>query len=94
MAEKQTVYIIQNQHRQYLDKHGRWHSGQEPRLLFRSHHQDEALNTLIELNAKDIELRGQVISATLDQKNHPVVEVCPDAIALDKAAAISQHPDH
>lgn len=94
MIEKQTVYVIQNQHRQYLDKHGNWYSGKDLRQLYRSRHHDEALNTLIELNARDIELRGQVLNVKTDDKNLPRIEISPAALAMDEAVNATAQQSH
>jgi hypothetical protein len=82
------VFVIKNQHNQYLDKHSDWHSGKDANALFRADHHDQALNTLLEVNAKDILLRGKIIEVELDEKKRPIVEVSPEAIALDKQTAI------
>lgn len=88
MNNKETVFIIRNQNRLYLDKHGQWCAGEETRHLYRTPHHDEALNTLIELSAKDINLRGKVIEAALDDKMQPAVEP-----AVSEAGQ-SQEADH
>jgi len=81
------VFVIKNQHDQYLDKHSDWHSGKDANTLFRADDHDQALNTLLEVNTKDISLRGKIIEVELDEKKRPIVEVSPEAIALDKQAA-------
>lgn len=83
MSEK-TVFVIRNQLGQYLDKHSGWQSGKDNNALFRVDHRDEALNTLIEINAKDITLRGKILEVPADEKKRPVVEISEEALALDK----------
>jgi len=77
------LFVIRNQFDQYLDKHSGWISGKDPQALYRSEHHDQALNTLIEVNSKDISLRGDIIEVDSDEKKRPVVEVSEAAIALD-----------
>ncbi len=77
------VFVIRNQFDQYLDKHSGWQSGKDVQALFRSSHPDEALNTLLELNSKDISLRGDIIEVETDEKKRPIVEVSEGALALD-----------
>jgi hypothetical protein len=83
-------FVIRNQLGQYLDKHSGWQSGKDSNALFRADFHDQALNTLIEVNAKDISLRGKIIEVDLDEKKRPVVEVCEAALALDKRAVNEQ----
>ncbi|MDM3870438.1 hypothetical protein QSV34_03610 [Porticoccus sp. W117] len=68
-----TVFILQNQHGQYLNKDGEWASGSEATALFRSPHHDVALNQLVEVNAKDYSLRGAVVTCELDSRGRPLL---------------------
>ena len=86
MTER-SLFVIRNQLEQYLDKQNGWQSGKDNNALYKTEHRDEALNTLIEINAKDISLRGQILEVPADEKKRPVVEVSEAALALDKAAA-------
>ena len=83
MSEK-NIFVIRNQFDQYLDKHQQWQTGQEPQSLFRSAFNDEALNTLIEVNAKDILLRGNIIAVAMDDKKRPIVEISEQALELQR----------
>jgi len=88
MNEKH-VFVIKNQIGQYLDKQDGWQSGKDANALFRVDYYDQALNTLIEINAKEISLRGKIIEVPLDEKKRPIVDVSEQAIALDQ---IHAHP--
>ncbi|GAB5414809.1 MAG: hypothetical protein Cons2KO_24120 [Congregibacter sp.] len=68
------IYIIRNQLGQFWTRAGEWVDGREPQRLLKLKHQDEALNQLVELSAKDIELRGEVLATSLNDKKEPVVE--------------------
>ncbi len=73
------TFVIRNQDGQYLTKKGEWVSGKEATGLYHQAHSDQALNQLIEVNAKDIYLRGNIIELELCEKRRPIVlEYGPD----------------
>lgn len=80
------VFVIRNQNDQYLEKKHGWQSGKDAAALYFTAHHDEALNTLLEINSKDIELRGYIIEVDKDDKKRPIVEVSEAAIELDRIA--------
>lgn len=67
------VFVIRNQLGQYLTRKGEWVSGRDASLLFQQPWYDQALNQLIETNAKDIDLRGTVVALEQDDKGRPLV---------------------
>jgi hypothetical protein len=74
------AYVIRNQLGQYLTRKGEWVSGRDTSVLFHQPWFDQALNHLIEINSKDIELRGKVVELELDDKGRPIVlELGPDS---------------
>ncbi|PCJ36741.1 MAG: hypothetical protein COA99_13065 [Moraxellaceae bacterium] len=74
-----TTFVIRNQEGQYLTKKSEWVSGKDAAVLYHQSHHDQALNQLIELNAKDIFLRGSAVELELSEKRRPiVVEYGPD----------------
>lgn len=68
-----TVFILQNQHQQYLEKSLEWNNEANANQLFKTPHMDVALNQLMELNSKDIQLRVSVISCELNSAGNPVL---------------------
>jgi hypothetical protein len=74
------VYVIRNQQGHYWGKSKAWVDGSEPRSVLRAKHEDQAINTLVELSSKEFELRGEVITTQLNQRGDPVVE--PSQIPL------------
>lgn len=70
-----TLFVIRNQNNHYLGKQGQWVDGSHRPALFRSEHRDVALNELFEVNIRDFDLRGELISVEMDDKRLPVVEV-------------------
>jgi hypothetical protein len=70
-----SVFIIQNQHQQFLNKNKEWvHSSESQGFFFTIHH-DIALNQLIEINAKDFSLRGTVEACNLNSRGQPELPV-------------------
>ncbi|TDG15013.1 hypothetical protein E2F43_01870 [Seongchinamella unica] len=74
------VYVIRNQHGHFWGKRKQWLSGDEPKTVLRTRHEDEAVNILFELSAKDTELRGEVVTAQLSERGEPIIE--PSQIPL------------
>jgi len=70
-----SVFIIQNQHQQLLNKDKEWVTSGQAQGLFFSAHQDIALNQLIEINAKDYTLRCELVACDLNSKGLPVLPV-------------------
>ena len=68
------VFVVRNQLGQYWGKKKRWVDGTKPRVVAHFKHEDEGINQLVELSAKDMELRGEVVPAELDERGVPVVE--------------------
>lgn len=61
-----------------------WVDGSDRRVLYRTIHNDEAVNIIFELSSKDIMLRATAIVCPLDSQNQPDVEanteINPDSI--------------
>jgi hypothetical protein len=68
------VFVIRNQLGQYWTRSSEWVDGREPQRLLKLRHHDEAVNQLVELSSKDVDLRGEVLSCTLSERGEPVVE--------------------
>jgi len=72
-----TIFILQNQHQQYLEKSLEWNNETDANQLFKTPHKDVALNQLMELNSKDIQLRATVVSCELNSAGNPVLPTQP-----------------
>ena len=88
------AFIITNQCGHYLGKQKEWLSGNDRRLLYRSEHRDEAVNTVFELSSKDFDLRASIAECELDEQGQPRVSVVElpdeptgDALTGDEAAS-------
>ncbi|MBT5577931.1 MAG: hypothetical protein HOJ99_05490 [Porticoccaceae bacterium] len=67
------IYILQTQDNRILNKDLEWSSDADRNGIFHTPHRDIALNQLIELNAKDINLRAALIECETDSKGRPVL---------------------
>ena len=68
------VYVIRNQHGQYATRKGEWGSGRDVAQVASFAHHDQALNQLFELGLRAIDLRGQVVSVTVQENGKPLIE--------------------
>ena len=55
-------FVLQNADGRYFGKDLDWIAELKASAIFCCEHQDQALNKLVELNAKDINLRAQVVA--------------------------------
>lgn len=75
---KNSVFVIRNHENRYLTKKHKWRSGNDKNILYRASEKDIALNELIEVNAKDIMARLQLVICELDDHGQPLVDVLTD----------------
>lgn len=68
------IFVVSNQLGQFWARAGEWVDGREPQRLMKFKHRDEAVNQLVELSAKDIDLRGEVLACELNERKEPQVE--------------------
>lgn len=72
------LYLLTDQHNQFLDKEGHWlplsEARQSPALLFRTSLKDEAINLRVEYTVKNPELRIAITTAPANDKGLPVLE--------------------
>ena len=88
------AFVIRNQDGQYLTKKSEWVSGKEAIGLYHQAHHDQALNQLIEVNAKDLYLRGSLIEWDWCEKRRPIVlEYGPDPEQPDLLSADAESED-
>ena len=69
-----TVFLLQNQHKLLLNKQGEWCDGREAASLFRTVHHDEALNQMIETNARDYTLRIKILECETNDRGLPLLK--------------------
>ena len=88
------VFIICNQLGQFWTRAGEWVDGREPQRILKLKHRDEAVNQVVELSARDIELRGEVRSCELGERGQPIVDVSAHSTPTlaEKAEAARRAP--
>ena len=82
-----TVFLLQNQDRLLLSKQGEWVDGREAGCLFRAQHRDEAVNQMVEVNARDYNLRIQLLECKLSERGFPVIGAGDMPLPLPEVAA-------
>lgn len=87
------VFLIRNQLGHYWGKGKAWVDGTQPRQAMRTAHRDEAVNTLVELSSRDIELRGEVVAAELGERGEPMIEPSQTPLPELRPAEITTQPD-
>ncbi|WP_075186987.1 hypothetical protein [Teredinibacter haidensis] len=62
------IYVIRNQHQQFLEKSGGWSQGEDNRSVYRAVHRDEAINQIVELTVKNPDLRARICKLEVNEK--------------------------
>ncbi len=65
------VYLLQNQHEQFLSKSREWVDGKVGAALFRTEFKDEAINQKVEFSVKQAELRITLVEARIGKDGRP-----------------------
>jgi small-conductance mechanosensitive channel len=94
-----TVFILENQYGQYLNKQSEWLLPANIKTLFSTVHKDEALNTLVENNSQNVTLRVKIIAVECDEKGRPIVperrddfESLPGSLQLEQDRQANNQP--
>lgn len=69
------LYVIQNQHKLFLDKHGEWVDGSDSQTLYRTAHKDEAINVKVEHAVRSPELRLTLVPVTTNERGRLQITV-------------------
>ncbi len=80
-----SVFVIQNQHCQFLSRQKEWLDKTEMHALFKTPHRDLAVNEWVELTAREPEARARVVSVETSGKGLPLVAALPP-LEFPKAA--------
>jgi hypothetical protein len=83
------VFVIRNQLGHYWGKGKTWLDGSQPRLVLRTKHQDEAINTLFELSSKDVDLRGDVVTTQLNERGEPQIEASQIPLTMESDSELA-----
>ena len=79
------IFILQRHDRAVLSKDLDWTCDVTSNDIFYSPHRDIALNQLIEINAKQIDLRVNIIECKTDANGRPVMQLKTDNSRLIEA---------
>lgn len=74
-----TLYLICNETNHFLAKSGEWTDTLRVNVVYRTVHKDEALNQLLEINAKDIGLRLRIVEASYTEDGIQLLAPQPPA---------------
>ena len=85
------IYILQTQDQRTLNRDLEWSSEADRTMVFCTPYRDIALNQLIELNAKDIDMRALIVECEADAKGRPLLTA--DLQASNESPASSDQSD-
>ena len=85
------IYILQTQDQRTLNRDLEWSSEADRTMVFCTPYRDIALNQLIELNAKDIDMRASIVDCEADAKGRPLLTA--DLQASNEPPASSDQSD-
>jgi len=75
------IFLLIDQHKNYLGKDGLWHSTEEaqslPNTLYRTTMKDEAINQKVEYVVKNPDLRIAIETATLNEQGKLLIDTRP-----------------
>lgn len=81
------LYVIQNQHKLFLDKHGEWVDGSDSQTLYRTAHKDEAINVKVEHAVRSPELRLTLVPVTTNERGR--LQITVEAASETASEAVS-----
>ena len=84
------IFFLQRYDTAVLSKDLEWTCDLTSNNIFYSPHRDVALNQLVELNAKQIDLRVNIIECEADAKGRPVMQL--EAENVSQFEAIQSQP--
>ncbi|MFT5482297.1 MAG: hypothetical protein ACI9GW_000946 [Halieaceae bacterium] len=68
-------FVVSNESGHYYSKSKAWTDGRDAGRVYCPQHRDEALNTLLEINSRDIDLRGMILEVETNHRGLPVLEI-------------------
>ncbi len=68
------VFVLRNQHGEYLNKSREWLASGDSKTLFRSPHRDEIINEKVELAVKHPDLRIQTVTVQQSDNGRLMLE--------------------
>lgn len=86
------IFLLQNQEKLLLSKQKEWVDGRDLGSLFKTPHRDEALNQMVEVNAKDFSQRIRILAVGLKANGLPDID--PADLPPRTASAASQEDEN
>jgi len=83
-------FVIRNQDGYYLAKSKEWVDGRNPVAVVNVLHYDQALNELIEVNSKDIWIRGTILEVETNEKGRVKLEIIVPAAQEQLPMALAE----
>ena len=83
------TFVIRNQLGHYYSKSKEWTEGREAQAVAQFKYRDEALNTVVELSSKDIELRAEIFEPEFTDSGKLKLEVSEHPLPGDVQESIS-----
>ncbi len=78
------VYLLRNQHHEYLDRSGEWVNGSESKSLYRTEFKDEAINQKVKFSVKNAELRIEIATGTVEGKGKVILSDPPPPAPINE----------
>lgn len=69
------AFVVRSIEGHYFSKQQEWICGKDRNIIYFAKHKDVALNQLIDITIKDVNVRAKLIECDLDEKARPIVEV-------------------
>lgn len=86
-----SVFIIKNQHNEYLDRSNEWVDASQAKSFYKTAHKDEAINQKVEIAVKRPDLRLKTVEAQTNEKG----VLSPEMIASESPKTEdSSHHSH
>lgn len=84
------VFVVQSAEGHYFSKHGQWLSGKEASQIYFGKYKDEALNQLIDITIKNVDVRAKVVETQLNARNYPILEILVETDLIDSHEQLLQ----
>lgn len=87
------VFLLKNQHGNFLEKSGEWVNPTQSKSLYRTLHKDEAINQKVELAVKNADLRVEITTGQVGPEGKLILQHCDIPLempAADIAAAAEE----
>lgn len=84
------VFVVQSAEGHYFSKHGEWLSGKEAHHIYFGKYKDEALNQLIDITIKNVDVRAKVVETQLNARNFPILEIIAQNDLVDPEQLVLQ----